>query len=128
MKGRSTGFGFRGLANRTKKLKREARTSRKGLQPVTMRFQTHRPTIALVFRDDHQVAVTIPAGTLLTVVGRADDPRFLLVEVENELFQAFESDLTNGTASPDAGASKVLSARDKLEPFFIQENGRKTWT
>jgi len=58
-----------------------------------MRYQTHLPTIALASRDSHQAAVTIPAGTMMNVVGQAEDSRFLVVEADGELFQVFETDL-----------------------------------
>ena len=58
-----------------------------------MRFQTHLPTIALKCTDTHQGAVTIPAGKMMNIVGRGEDERFLVVEVDGGRFQIFESDL-----------------------------------
>ena len=60
-----------------------------------MRYQTHLPTIALAYGDNHRVAVTIPAGKMMNVVGQGDDNRFLVVEVDGEQLQVFETDLMN---------------------------------
>ena len=66
-----------------------------------MRYQTHRPTIALTLGDDHQAAVTIPPGKLMNIVGEAEDSRFVVVEVDGEQLQIFESDLMDRcVASP----------------------------
>jgi len=64
-----------------------------------MRYQTHLPTIALAFRDDHHAAVTIPAGTMMNLIGPAEDDRFVVVEVDGEKLQVFETDLMNRSAA-----------------------------
>ena len=66
---------------------------------MTVRYQTHLPTIALAFRDDHHAAVTIPAGTMMNLIGPAEDDRFVVVEVDGERFQVFETDLMNRSAA-----------------------------
>lgn len=66
-----------------------------------MRYLTRRPTIALAHRDDHDIAVTLPDGKVLEVIARAEDERFLVVEVDGQRFRIFEADLTDrGRAKP----------------------------
>jgi len=70
------------------------------MKTAAMRYQTHRPTIALALRDDHLAAVTIPAGKLMNIVGEGEDARFLVVEVDGEQLQIFESDLIDRCRAP----------------------------
>jgi len=49
--------------------------------------------MVLAFRDNHDVAVTIPAGATFDVVGPAQDDRFIIVNVQGEELLIFESDL-----------------------------------
>lgn len=60
-----------------------------------MRYQTHLPTIALAFKDNHQAAITIPAGKMVDLIGGAKDRRFVVVEVDGERLQVFETDLAD---------------------------------
>jgi hypothetical protein len=52
-------------------------------------------TMVLALKDNHQVAVTIPAGKIVDVVGSAEDDRFVVVTVDGEQFHAFASDLSD---------------------------------
>jgi hypothetical protein len=56
-------------------------------------YRTELPFIALSYRDDHHAAFTIPSGKLIRVIGPAEDDRFLVIEIDGEQFQAFETDL-----------------------------------
>ena len=56
-------------------------------------YRIKRPTIVLAYKDNHQVAVTLPVGKMMDVVSRAEDDRFLVVDVDGERFQVFETDL-----------------------------------
>ena len=48
-----------------------------------MQYRLTLPMMVLAFKDNHQAAVTIPAGTLLEVVGPVeDDDRFLLIRTD----------------------------------------------
>ena len=60
-----------------------------------MRYQTQLPTIGLVPRDNHQAAITIPSGKILDVVGRAQDERFVIAEVDGQRLLVFETDLNS---------------------------------
>jgi hypothetical protein len=59
----------------------------------------HRPTIVLAMKHNHQAAVPIPAGTIVDVVGSAEDDRFVVVTVDGEQFHAFASDLVDDDAN-----------------------------
>lgn len=66
-----------------------------GIRPPrqTTRYRATSPMMVLAFRDNHQNAVTIPAGEAFEVVGPAQDDRFIVVEVDGDEFLIFESDL-----------------------------------
>lgn len=67
-----------------------------------MLHRLSRATMVLALRDNHQAAVTIPAGKIVDVAGSAEDDRFVIVTVDGEQFHAFASDLAdraNHTAS-----------------------------
>jgi hypothetical protein len=49
--------------------------------------------MVLALKDNHQAAVTIPAGTLVDIAGSAEDDRFVILTVGGEQFHAFASDL-----------------------------------
>ena len=58
-----------------------------------MRYCLSAPTMVLAFKDNHQAAVTVPSDTIITVIGPAEDDRFVVVVVGDEQFLMFESDL-----------------------------------
>lgn len=61
-----------------------------------MQYRLTLPMMVLAFKDNHQAAVTIPAGTLLEVVGPVeDDDRFLLITTDDGHFHIFASDLAD---------------------------------
>lgn len=74
-----------------------------------MTYRLRFPTMVLAFRDNHQAAVTIPAGKIVDLIGPAEDDRFLIVSVEGEQFHVFASDLAErgkevkNTAAGSAG-------------------------
>ena len=46
--------------------------------------------MVLAFKDNHQAAVTIPAGKVIEVIGpSADDDRFLLISADDGHFHIF---------------------------------------
>jgi hypothetical protein len=51
------------------------------------------PSSLLRIGDGHHAAITIPSGRLIRVIGPAEDDRFLVIEIDGERFQAFETDL-----------------------------------
>lgn len=61
-----------------------------------MQYLLNLPMMVLAFRDNHQAAVTLPAGTLIDVVGPVeDDDRFLLIRAGDGQFHIFASDLAD---------------------------------
>jgi hypothetical protein len=58
-----------------------------------IRYRAALPIMVLAFRDNHEAAVTIQAGTIFDVVGVDRDDRFMIVRVGGEEFLVFESDL-----------------------------------
>jgi hypothetical protein len=58
-----------------------------------MRYRLNKPTMVLAFRDNHQAAVTVQPDRTIEVLGPAEDDRFVVVEIENQQFLMFESDL-----------------------------------
>jgi len=71
------------------------------------------PIMVLAFNDNHQAAVTIPAGTLIEVVGPVeDDDRFLLIGTADGEFHIFASDLAS-RAEPLATCGTVLARSDE---------------
>jgi hypothetical protein len=58
-------------------------------------YRIERPMMVLAFRDNHQAAVTIPAGKIIQLIGPAEDDRFVVVSVDGEQFLVFASDLAN---------------------------------
>ncbi|MBZ5677824.1 MAG: hypothetical protein LAP61_26555 [Acidobacteriia bacterium] len=61
-----------------------------------MQYLLTLPMMVLAFKDNHQAAVTIPAGTLIEVVGAVEgDDRFLLVRADDGQFHIFASDLAD---------------------------------
>jgi len=51
------------------------------------------PLMVLAYRDNHQAAVTVPAGRTIDVLRQDQDERFCVIRVDGEEFLAFESDL-----------------------------------
>jgi hypothetical protein len=80
-----------------------------------MRYRATRPILVLAFNDHHQLAVTVPAGTLVDVVGSAEDGRFVVVNVNDEQFHAFASDLRD-RAEPVTG---------EIDISFLKERGHR---
>ena len=69
-----------------------------------MRYRLKQSIMVLAFTDNHQLAVTVPAGEIIRVIGGVDnDNRFLVVDVGDERFHIFASDLGDR-------AEQVLSA------------------
>jgi len=58
-----------------------------------MRYCLSAPTMVLAFKDNHQAAVTVPSDKIITVIGPAEDDRFVVVAVDDEQFLMFASDL-----------------------------------
>ena len=69
-----------------------------------MQYRLNQSIMVLAFTDNHQLAVTVPAGEIIRVIGRVDnDNRFLVVDVGDQPFHIFASDLADR-------AEQVLSA------------------
>jgi hypothetical protein len=63
-----------------------------------MQYRFSHPIVVLAFEDNHQLAVSVPAGQIVDVIGPAEnDDRFLVLTVNDEPFHAFASDLADGT-------------------------------
>jgi len=64
-----------------------------------MQYRLNLPTMVLASGDNHQAAVTIPAGTTIEVIGPvASDDRFLVIRAGDEEFHVFASDLSQPRA------------------------------
>jgi len=58
-----------------------------------MLCRLNAPLMVLAFRDNHQAAITIPAGRTIDVIEQAEDDRFCVVNSEGQEFLAFQQDL-----------------------------------
>jgi hypothetical protein len=68
-----------------------------------MQFRFNHPIMVLAFEDNHQLAVSIPVGQIVEVIGAAEnDDRFLVLSVNDEPFHAFASDLADGAEQVSA--------------------------
>ena len=56
-------------------------------------YRIDLPMVALTSRNNHQGAVTIQAGEIFEVVGRAQDERFVVAKVRGEQVLIFDYDL-----------------------------------
>lgn len=61
-----------------------------------MQYVLNLPLSVLACGDNHQAAVTVPAGTVIEVVGPMEhDDRFVLIKVNAGQFHIFASDLSD---------------------------------
>jgi hypothetical protein len=60
-----------------------------------MTYRIEQPLVVLAFKDNHQAAVTIPAGQTIEVIGPAEDDRFVVVSVNGEQFDVFGANLAD---------------------------------
>lgn len=58
-----------------------------------MRYRANHSLMLLAHKDNHHAAVGVPPGKALDVIGPAIDDRFVVVNVDGEEFEVFESDL-----------------------------------
>ena len=59
-----------------------------------MRCRLNAPLMVLAYWDNHQAAVTVPAGEIIDVLGPAEnDDRFAVVRFRGERFHALETDV-----------------------------------
>ena len=74
-----------------------------------MEYFLTRPMMVLAFRDNHQAAVTLPAGKLIEVIGPVeDDDRFVRIRADGE-FHVFASDLADGAKQTGTREERGLS-------------------
>jgi hypothetical protein len=59
-----------------------------------MSRKLYRELMVLGNRDNHDAAVSVPPGKVIEVLGSAQDDRFLRIQVDGEVFEAFECDVT----------------------------------
>jgi hypothetical protein len=65
--------------------------------------------MVLALHDNHNAAITIPAGKLVDIEESVQDDRFVVVSVDGERFLAFASDLRKpmaGEPLPQAKAAR----------------------
>jgi hypothetical protein len=43
--------------------------------------------------DNHMAAVGLPAGRIIDLLGPAEDDRFVRIQVDHQVFEAFETDV-----------------------------------
>jgi len=61
-----------------------------------VQYRLNQPMMVLAFKDNHQLAVTVPVGKIVDVSGPVEgDDRFLVLNVNDEQFHAFASDLAD---------------------------------
>ncbi|MGD1096243.1 MAG: hypothetical protein ABSB35_30155 [Bryobacteraceae bacterium] len=92
-----------------------------------MTYRIDLPTMVLAFRDNHEAAVTIPAGTILDVIGPAEDDRFVVVSVDDEQFHMFASDLADRGKQIEAlaNADNVIEPNEKGSAHGTPSNERR---
>ena len=64
-----------------------------------MSYSSSSPLMVLAYRNNHEAAVTIPAGKSIEIVGPAKDDRFVIVKADGEEFLVFETDLVQTAAA-----------------------------
>jgi len=74
-----------------------------------MRYRLNGSVMVLAFKDNHQLAVTVPAGSTVEVIGPAEDDRFLILRVDDEQFHAFASDLADRAVPVTGQIDRALS-------------------
>ena len=60
-----------------------------------MSYCLELPLTVLAYGNNHDCAITVPAGKNIEILGPDQDDRFLIVEVNGEKFLAFETDLVH---------------------------------
>jgi hypothetical protein len=61
-----------------------------------VQYRVNQSIMVLAFKDNHQLAVTVPEGTIVEIIGPAEnDDRFLVLSMNDEQFHAFASDLAD---------------------------------
>ena len=86
-----------------------------------MQYRLTLPIMVLAFGDNHQAAVTIPAGMLIEVVGPVeDDDRFLLINADQGQFHIFASDLAD-RATPLVARKAVQGSSEESPRTRTQE-------
>ena len=67
--------------------------SEKALDLAQMHYNLSAPLVVLAHGDNHRVAVTIPAGKTIEVMGPSEDDRFRVIKFDGETLLVFERDL-----------------------------------
>jgi len=66
------------------------------LSELSVQYRLNLPIMVLSFTDNHQLAVTVPAGKIIQAIGRVNnDNRFLVADVGDEQFHIVASDVTD---------------------------------
>ena len=58
-------------------------------------YRLELPVMALALKNDHHGAVMIPAGETVKIIGRVEDDRFVVIDINGERFHVFDCDLTD---------------------------------
>jgi len=80
--------------------------------------------MVLAFTDNHEAAITLPAGHIIDVIGPAEDDRFFIVTSLGEQFHVFASDLADRGKQMEmvANANNVVEPNEKGLPHGILSN------
>ena len=91
-----------------------------------MQYLLTLPMMVLAFKDNHQAAVTLPAGKLIDVVGPvADDDRFLLIRADDGQFHIFASDLADRASQVVTRKAVKGSSEESLASNFKKRAHRR---
>ena len=70
---------------------------------------TIREMMVLGDTDNHQAAISIPAGKIIEVLGPATDDRFVTVSVDGNKFEVFRTDLAERCRTIQEQPTKLAS-------------------
>lgn len=65
----------------------------------------------LGYFDNHQAAKSVPAGKVFEVLGFAADDRFVRIQVDGQIFEAFETDVTGRCETYSSDAERAANGR-----------------
>ena len=90
-----------------------------------MEYFLTRPMMVLAFKDNHQEAVTLPAGKRIDVIGPVeDDDRFVRIRADEE-FHVFATDLADAARQAGSREERGLSEESPARKSKSQTAARK---
>ena len=90
-----------------------------------MEYFLIRPMMVLAFEDNHQAAVTLPAGKRIDVIGPVeDDDRFVRIRADGE-FHVFATDLEDAARQAGSREERGSSEEGSVPESKSQTAARK---